>query len=380
MLVTTTSAIQRTTLRRVSFRRSPPARPANVLHYVSLPALGVAAARETFLTATLPFATAWTDLFQTMLAPGDELRWRESGPGTGRDARVAYSSLLGRYMARAYLMGNEGVRFLVPVDAARRILRNSRLHMNSPPREPAHEADWIGLDDRHLIIAEAKGSSDKGTRTWSGPTSIPKVLRNAIEQTQRTNVFRSSATTPLPAKRWAVASRWGNEQNRFEPTLLAWDPEEEPLEEADYRDLAKLLHYSDASDILTGLGHPDAVERLDSPDTTIPIAAELPLLVGGQPIEAGFSAALGPIGIVPLRERADLEWVHRMRDLNVHLALASLSGRYLRTISPDPRAVYEDDLADPNRPIRDDGPRIAQHAGLTVAWPGPGDDIEIPRD
>jgi len=377
MLVPTTSAIQRTTLRRIRFRRSPPARPANGLHYVSLPRLGVAAARETFLTAPLPFASVWTDLFQNMLAPGDELRWRESGPGTGRDARVAYSSLLGRYMARAYLTGNEGVRVLVPVDTARRALRNSRFHMDNPPREPGLEADWIGLDDRHLIIAEAKGSSDKGTTTWSGPTSIPKVLRNAIDQTQRTNVFRSSATTPLPAKRWAVASRWGNEQNRFEPTLLAWDPEEEPLDEADYRDLAKLLHQSDTSDILTGLGHPDAAERLDA---SAPIAAELPLLVGGQPIEAGFSAALGPIGIVPLREPADLEWVHRVRDLNMYLALASLSGRYVRTISLNPRAIYEDDLADPNGAIRGDGPRIAQHAGLTVAWPGSGDDIEIPRD
>ena len=315
-----------------------------------------------------------------MLAPSDELRWRENGPGTGRDARVAYSSLLGRYVARAYLTGNEGVRFLVPVDTARRTLRNSRFHMDSPPREPALEADWIGLDDRHLIIAEAKGSSDKGTTTWSGPTSIPRVLRNAIEQTRRTNVYRSPATTPLPARRWAVASRWGNEQNGFEPTLLAWDPEEEPLEEADYRDLAKHLHQSDASDILTGLGHPDAAERLDTTDTTAPLAAELPLLVGGQLIEAGFSAALGPIGIVPLLERSDLEWVDRMRDLNMPLALASLSSRYVRTLSLDPRAVYEDDLADPNKAIRADGPRIAQHAGLTVAWPGSGDDIEIPPD
>ena len=86
------------------------------------------------------------------------------------------------------------------------------------------------------------------------------------------------------------------------------------------------------------------------------------------------------MGIVPLRERADLEWVHRMRDLNMYLAQVSLSGRYVRTISLNPRAIYEDDLADPNRAIRGDGPRIAQHAGLAVAWPGSGDDIEFPRD
>ena len=347
---------------------------------MSLTTLGVAAARETLLTASLPFAEAWTDLFQNILAPGEQLRWRDSGPGTGRDARVAYSSLLGRYMARAYLMGHERVRILVPVDTARRAFRHSPYHLAQPPREPGLEADWIGLDDRHLIVAEAKGSFDKGTRTWSGPSSVPKVLRNAIQQSRRTNVFRSPSTTALPARRWAVASRWGNEENGFEPTLLAWDPEEEPLQESDYHSLAKLLHERDVRDILTGLGHPDAGQLLYSVDTAAPIPGEFPLRVGHQTIDAGFSAALGPIGIVPIRDPSDLDWVHRMRDSSTHIALVSVSGRYVRTVAFNPRAGDEEELPDPNKDIGDGDARSAKQAGLTVAWPRAEDDIEIPGE
>ena len=381
MLVTAASAIQSPTRRKIWFRRSPPAHPSDDWHLVSLTALGVAAARETFLTETLPFATAWTDLFQNMLAPGEQLRWRESGPGTGRDARVAYSSLLGRYMARAYLMGNEGVRILVPVDTARRAFRNSPYRLAQPPREPGLEADWIGLDDHRLIIAEAKGSFDKGTRTWSGPSSVPRILRNAIQQTRRTNVFRLPFSTALPARRWAIASRWGNEENGFEPTLLAWDPEEEPLQESDYHGLAKLLHQREVGDILTGLGHPDAAQLLYSVDTTAPIPGEFPVLVGRQTIDAGFSAALGPIGIVPIRDPGDLDWVHRMRDSSMHIALVSMSGRYVRTVALNPRAGdEEEELPDPSKGIGDDDARCARQAGLTVAWPKAEDDIEIPGE
>ena len=67
------------------------------LHPVWLSQFGNAAARETFATATPHMAAIWTDLFRSMTAPGSELRWRGDGPGIGRDARIAYSSLLGRY-------------------------------------------------------------------------------------------------------------------------------------------------------------------------------------------------------------------------------------------------------------------------------------------
>ena len=381
MLVNPASAIQPTFRRKVWFRRLPPEHLSNGWHWVSLTALGVAAARETFLTATLPFATAWTDLFQNMLASGVQLRWRDGGPGTGRDARVAYSSLLGRYMARGYLMGNEGVRILVPVDTARRAFRDSNFpyRLAQPPDEPGLEADWIGLDNHYLIIAEAKGSSDKGIRTWSGPHSVPKILRGAIQQAQRTNVFRSPSTTALPAKRWAVASRWGNEDNGYAPTLLAWDPDAKPLEDSDYQELARLLHQADAADILTGLGHPAAAQRLYTGDISALMPGEFPVRVGRHTTDAGFSAALGPIGIVPIRDFRDLDWVRRMRDIGMHVALVSLSGEYIRTVALDPRAGHGEELSDPNAIIRDDHTHFSKQAGLTVVWPGVEDEIDISR-
>ena len=218
--------------------------------------LGIAAAHETFATATLPLAAAWTDLFANMLAHAGSLRWRENGPGVGRDARIAYSSLLGRYMAREHLTGSEGVRVLVPLDEAKRVLKGKGYAIRKHPSGPGLEADWIGLDDYGLIIAEAKGSFDKRVKKWHGPDFIPDVLSTAIAQAQRTAVFRGSTSVPLPAKRFGIASRWANEVNQRDPTLLAWRQGGGMLNNADYRDLARLLHRADLEAVLKGLGHP----------------------------------------------------------------------------------------------------------------------------
>ena len=58
-----------------------------------LSVIGNAAARETFLTGTPHMAAIWSDLFRSIVTPGPELRWLDNGPGVGRDARIAYSSL-----------------------------------------------------------------------------------------------------------------------------------------------------------------------------------------------------------------------------------------------------------------------------------------------
>ena len=71
-------------------------------------------------------AAIWTDLFHSIMVPDSScLRRRGDGPGIGRDARIAYSSLLGRYMARAYLTEREGVRVLVPLDVAKRYFQRT---------------------------------------------------------------------------------------------------------------------------------------------------------------------------------------------------------------------------------------------------------------
>ena len=94
--MTSSFPVHHRTLREVWLRRgtAPNSHAPGKLHPISLSELGNAAARETFATATLPFAAAWTDLFESMTAVKHALRWRENGPGLGRDARIAYSSLL----------------------------------------------------------------------------------------------------------------------------------------------------------------------------------------------------------------------------------------------------------------------------------------------
>ena len=61
-----------------------------------------------------------------MLVEDCGLRWAGGGPGVGRDAPIAYSSLLGRCMARAYFTSQEGRAWLVP---SRRFLPAGARHI-----------------------------------------------------------------------------------------------------------------------------------------------------------------------------------------------------------------------------------------------------------
>ena len=135
--VTAPPSLLHRTRRELWLRRGTPSRSnaPGALSSIRLSELGVAAARETFLTTTVPFAAAWTGLFAEMIADCHAMRWRGNGPGVGRDARIAYSGLLGRYMARAYLTAHEGVRVLVPLDEAKRALRETAYCIRKHPPE-----------------------------------------------------------------------------------------------------------------------------------------------------------------------------------------------------------------------------------------------------
>ena len=360
--------------RRVWLRRGTGSAPRapGLCHKIPLSGLGAAAARETFTTATVPFAALWTDLFRNMVTDDCDLRWRENGPGIGRDARIAFSGLLGRFMARAYLMESEDVRVLVPLDTAKDRLKETPYRIEKQPPGRGLEADWIGLDDkRRLVIAEAKGTSDRAISTWNGPDRRPAVLETALRQAERTVVCKSSLPRPLPAKRWAVASRWVTEENGLCPTLIAWDPDDGPLDRDDYRELARVLHRADIEGVLKGLGHPEAVRVLDDrPPEEVPtplLPGEIGLRVDGRSLEPGVAAVVGPVGLHPLRGKEDLEYVQRIRERTPNVALASLSSRYAR-------APVEDRPWDADR---EDGGNVATRAGLTVAWLSDGADIGI---
>ena len=341
-----------------------------------LAAIGNAAARETFVTGTSHMAAIWTDLFQSIITPRPELRWFGDGPGVGRDARIAYSSLLGRYMARAYLTEREGVRILVPLDEAKRWLEGTPYVIEKDPPGKVHEADWIGLDNKGLVIVEAKGRFHDGargaSRMWSGPYGRPPVLKTAIGQAERTAVFVRRTRRKLLAKRWAIVSRWATDRNRWQPTLLAWDSKEERLPQEDHRELSRILRRADLESVLMGLGHRQAVEALNAMEPPSRIAGELQIRSGNRELEPGLVAAIGPFGVRLLRNGDDIVRLERVRELNPNVALASLSSRYVRAVSQDADWSGEEEVE-----ARPTSERYASRAGLAVMWLVAGEEVVL---
>ena len=376
--MTTRHIASKPLVRTVWFRRGVFSSPRAEGHWdnVSLLQLAVAAARESFLTGTISIAGAWTGLYESMLSSAAELQWRDSGPGIGRDARIAHSSLLGRYMARAYLMGRQNVRVLVPLDEAKRVFRRGPYpyRIEKQPPGKALEADWIGLDDRGLIIAEAKGTFDRLKGAWEGPDSIPGVLKTAIGQAERTAVLDVGRGEVLKVRRWAIASRWGNETNGREPTLLAWESDGKAPDNADYRTLARLFHGMDVAAVLDGLGHPEAVDAVNAPQGVTRLSGDLVLRMGDRFIEPGFAAAFGPVGVYPLRRPDDVTRLRLFRESTPDIAIASLSSRYLSSVFRGPRGFGREET-DGWDLTKGGGERLASRAGLTVAWPGRDEDI-----
>lgn len=363
--IRTTSA----TARSVWLRRIDPSMsaPSPGWRNTELSAIGNAAARETFTTATAHMASIWTDLFESMLSFGPQLRWRGDGPGIGRDARTAYSSLLGRYMARAYLTEFEGVRVLVPLDVAKRWLVRTRFEIRKHPRGSGLEADWVGLDDHGLVIVEAKGTHNNAKAAWAGPFGIPSVIETAIGQATRTAVFRRWPNRKLPSKRWAIASRWGTEDNARDPTLIAWDPDEGELDKDDYKELERILLRADLQGVASGMGYSQRADALVG-ELAVDDADGIGLRVGDRLVETGLVTAVGPFGILPVRGGDELSRIRQIRELTPSLAMASLSTRYIRSIRGGAKAD--------ERPMVSKG-RSASQGGLTIIWPDESEDIDF---
>ena len=320
-------------------------------------------------------SSIWTSLFADMLCPGSKLRWIDNGPGVGRDARIAYSSLLGRYVARAYLTANEGVRVLVPLEVAKRRLQKAGISIDKDPLgSRGLQADWIGLDSGgRLVIAEAKGSFDRGKGTWHGP-SHPQLLRTARDQAART-VVHVGGRRRLPARRWAVVSRWGTADNKREPTLLAFCEDDDPLDHADYVRLASLLFDSDRRAVMIGLGHGDAVATLPNDGRARErLPGDIWLRVRGFDFPPGFAAVAGAFGFRPLRGAADLlpSTGLLVDDPFQQIAVISVSSHHA-TNAPEPTAA-ESVIAEL---YTDDFSRAVELAGLSVAWPIEASDVEF---
>ena len=280
---------------------------------------------------------------------------------------------------------------------AKRRLQGTGYVIQKDPPSRGYEADWIGVDANGLVIVEAKGTYDKGVSTWRGPNRWPQILETAVAQAGRTAVFAEHPYRKLPAKRWAIASRWGTERNQLEPTLLAWDPEDEKLGDNDHQQLSRILLNADLDGTLRGLGHANAAEVLGTSKLRLPVPGVLRIRVGDQEFEPGFAAAVGPFGVQPLRGENDIVRVEQFLELNPSFAVASLSSRYAAAISQRPYRTIEEyriagegsatgqskgDIAflGPFERERIHGERSAKSAGLTVAWPSTGQETILAYD
>ena len=348
-----------TAIRALWLRRDSRPNSTGSWRYLALPSIGNAAARETLVTATSQMAGLWSDLFQSLLALTPDLRWRGSGLGIGRDAQSAYSNLLGRYMARAYLTECERVRVLVPLDVAKGCLEGTGYSIGKQPQSQGHEADWIGLDDQGLVICEAKGTSESSYMPWRGPRhSWPQPLQTAIGQARRTIVFADYHRRVLPARRWAIATRWGVEHTWLDPTLLAWHDDEDALLQRDYRALARLLPKADLQQMMSAMSISDAegVSADIQPADTPP---DIYRFLGLQDPDLRFAAAIGPFGVHSLRSERDRSRVSDYIEGNMGFAVVLLSARYIAS------TLQGDTVEEERRSV--DGRGATRH-GLTVIW------------
>ena len=301
-----------------------------------------------------------------MLANAPELLWRERGAGTSRDARIAYSGLFGRYLARAFLAELQDVIVLVPLEAARSCLQRSSYRIAKRPLGQGLQADWIGLTRQRLVIAEAKGTFDRAVGSWRGTHKLPSLVDTAMGQARRTRVIRFPLGPDFPAQRWGVVSRWATEENGREPTIVAAYERGQRLKRGDWRALARILFACDVRFALQELGYRDIAETIAS-DRPTGLDRAVGISVGGREIEPGFPAAAGPFGILPIRDDDDIELVRMALAADWPVAVLTLSERYVRQAVEDVEGVagqFEDWVG---------------KAGLTVVWPRSTDAVTMRR-
>lgn len=158
--------------------------------------------------------------------------------------------------------------------------------------------DWVGWDDHHgrLVVAEAKGSHDRGN--WNG--APPPPIRTALEQLERVEIVDSGGA--IHFKTWAVACRWGTVANAVTPTIVTCDPDRRGrmLDPAEARKIRAEMRARWVADLLESVGRRDIAAMARGGDlnaTDDPTGQQLTLASG----RSGYGAlAIEGGGIVPL--------------------------------------------------------------------------------
>ena len=165
------------------------------------------------------------------------------------------------------------------------------------------------------------------------------------------------------------------------PTLVAWGQDDGLLDEDDYRAVATLLLRADIEALLKVLGYSEEVGRLDQPERRSRVAHERRLMVDDRVIEPDFVAAVGYVGILPIRLPEDEDLLGFVRavigERLPDMALVSLSSEYVDAVVRDPQMAAIGRPSDTMETGDGADYRFAQRAGLTVAWLSPGDEVRF---
>ncbi|WP_143435475.1 hypothetical protein [Henriciella aquimarina] len=352
-------------IRKVNLRRRGPSGPTtSSVHDIDLSDVAFAAAKETLQTGIN--VTPWIGLFGELLSPtSNYLVWRDRGPGVGRELKRAYSNILGRFVARAYLENHEGVQNLIPIESNRMLLWPGHYLVSRRAGIEGDMPDWVGWSNSGFVIAEAKGShetSDWTKAVWPAPVKL------ALKQVARAEIIRMPSTELLPTGRirrrrgsrvpfkgWVVASRWATEFNSDIPDLIAVDPPQDgtPLDDGEFGAAELAMRSRYIQSLILGMGYKPEVlfEQVTAPDTNL-----TRLVVEGQTIEEGFSILLTGAGRMAMNSSLDGVFARELAERGIPAAIVTLSRKSIEllmagsisksgeTRRPQERIIRDDDL------------------------------------
>ncbi len=181
---------------------------------IDMPSLAISATRE--LSQTSPVLMGLGPVIHDLLAPGSsEWRWRDSGPGVGREVRRAMSGLFGRFIARWYLETHHRAGAFVPIDrdtfAFHVPSTGYSFRVNRRPGETSDLPDWVWAAPPSAPIGQPDGGFLEAKGTYYRNQLLRSLGGAHTQLRQLTIEYRAAPTgswTPLQTKGWAVATGW----------------------------------------------------------------------------------------------------------------------------------------------------------------------------
>jgi hypothetical protein len=174
-----------------------------------------------------------------LLQPGDQLwRWRDAGPGIGREVRRAMSGLFGRFVARWYLTTYHMAGAFVPIDRDEMTVHipsiGSWIRLSRRAGETGDLPDWLwagvpgALGGQPCMgFLEAKGTyyTNQIVRSLAGAhTQLAQLVMHR-------GPTENGPWTLVSCKNWAVGSGWATrdeiKRGFVRPKLRVEDPQTE---------------------------------------------------------------------------------------------------------------------------------------------------------